>query len=78
MCDDYCTNEGTCRIDKQGKPICDCKGYYFGLHCDEKSDIAYIAGGIAGAVGLIIIIVLLICMICYRYYLNICQRWISV
>ncbi|GAB6028275.1 hypothetical protein CHUAL_002455 [Chamberlinius hualienensis] len=66
MCDNYCGNEGKCRIDKHGDPICECKGYYHGPRCEEKSEIAYIAGGIAGAVGLIIIVVLLICMICYR------------
>jgi hypothetical protein len=52
--------------DSRGQPSCRCIGSFTGKHCQEKSEFAYIAGGIAGAVIFIIIIVLLIWMICVR------------
>uniref|UniRef100_T1IXR4 Uncharacterized protein n=1 Tax=Strigamia maritima TaxID=126957 RepID=T1IXR4_STRMM len=66
VCDDYCLNEGRCDKNNRGEPICRCQGHFVGDKCQDKSDIAYIAGGIAGTIGLIIIIVLLIWMICWR------------
>jgi hypothetical protein len=62
----YCDNEGTCVKDSRGQPSCRCIGSFTGKHCQEKSEFAYIAGGIAGAVIFIIIIVLLVWMICVR------------
>ncbi|XP_069668601.1 uncharacterized protein uif isoform X2 [Periplaneta americana] len=66
MCIGYCDNEGTCIKDSRGQPSCRCVGSFTGKHCQEKSEFAYIAGGIAGAVIFIIIIVLLVWMICVR------------
>merc|ERR1712051_1086842 len=37
-----------------------------GKRCEEKSEFAYIAGGVAGAVIFLILLVLLIWMICVR------------
>lgn len=68
VCDDYCENEGNCVKDSRtGAPSCRCIGSFTGKHCAEKSEFAYIAGGIAASVILIIFIVLLIWMICARY-----------
>lgn len=66
VCTGYCDNEGTCVKDTRGQPSCRCVGSFTGKHCQEKSEFAYIAGGIAGAVIFIIIIVLLVWMICVR------------
>ncbi|KAJ8875851.1 hypothetical protein PR048_023754 [Dryococelus australis] len=66
ICLDYCDNEGICVKDSRGQPSCRCTGSFIGQHCTEKSEFAYIAGGIAGAVLFIIITVLLIWMICAR------------
>jgi hypothetical protein len=66
VCTGYCDNEGTCVKDSRGQPSCRCIGSFTGKHCQEKSEFAYIAGGIAGAVIFIIIIVLLVWMICVR------------
>ncbi|CAG9836717.1 unnamed protein product [Diabrotica balteata] len=63
----YCENEGTCVKDVRGQPSCRCIGSFTGKHCAEKSEFAYIVGGIAASVILIIFIVLLIWMICARY-----------
>ncbi|KAH1029276.1 uncharacterized protein LOC109533262 isoform X1 [Dendroctonus ponderosae] len=65
-CDGYCENEGVCVKDVSGTPSCRCIGSFTGKHCSEKSEFAYIAGGIAASVILIIFIVLLIWMICAR------------
>jgi hypothetical protein len=64
-CKDYCMNDGTC-VKKEGLPYCQCAGSFNGQKCEEKSEFAYIAGGIAGAVLFIIVLVLLIWMICVR------------
>ena len=50
----------------EGKPICQCAGSFTGDRCEEKSEFAYIAGGVAGAVIFLILLVLLIWMICVR------------
>lgn len=68
LCDGYCENEGQCMKDMRGQPTCRCIGSFTGRHCTEKSEFAYIAGGIAFAVVLIILIILLIWMICARYF----------
>jgi len=65
-CDGFCRNGGSCLINKEGSPYCTCKGSFTGLNCAEKSDFAYIAGGIAGAVLFVIVLVLLIWMIFIR------------
>lgn len=68
MCDGFCRNEGTCvgPKTKGGQPYCQCVGSFTGKKCEEKSNFAYMAGGIAGAVIFVIILVLLIWMICVR------------
>nr|XP_022919679.1 sushi, von Willebrand factor type A, EGF and pentraxin domain-containing protein 1 isoform X1 [Onthophagus taurus] len=66
VCDGYCENDGHCVKDVRGLPTCRCIGSFTGKHCAEKSEFAYIAGGIAASVILIIFIVLLIWMICAR------------
>ncbi|XP_063243609.1 sushi, von Willebrand factor type A, EGF and pentraxin domain-containing protein 1 isoform X2 [Bacillus rossius redtenbacheri] len=66
VCLNYCDNEGVCVKDSRGLPSCRCIGSFIGKHCTDKSEFAYIAGGIAGAVLIIIITVLLIWMICAR------------
>lgn len=66
VCEGYCENEGSCVKDVRGQPTCRCIGSFTGKHCAEKSEFAYIAGGIAASVILIIFIVLLIWMICAR------------
>lgn len=66
VCDGYCENEGQCMKDIRGQPTCRCIGSFTGRHCTEKSEFAYIAGGIAFTVILIILIILLIWMICVR------------
>jgi hypothetical protein len=55
-----------CLKDKEGKAYCQCTGSFAGRDCEEKSEFAYIAGGIAGAVIFVIVLVLLIWMICVR------------
>lgn len=67
VCDKYCDNEGVCVKDIKGQPSCRCIGSFTGKHCTEKSEFAYIAGGIAGGVIFIILIILLVWMICARY-----------
>ncbi|ODN06404.1 Fibropellin-1 [Orchesella cincta] len=66
LCEGFCHNEGTCHKDKKGQPFCECSGSFIGKQCLEKSDFAYIAGGIAAGVFFIIVLVLLIWMICHR------------
>lgn len=66
MCDNFCDNSGLCVKDLKGTPSCRCAGSFTGPKCSERSEFAYIAGGIAGAVIFIIIIVLLVWMICVR------------
>lgn len=66
VCEGFCENSGTCFKDLKGTPSCRCVGSFTGPNCLEKSEFAYIAGGIAAAVVFIIIIVLLIWMICVR------------
>lgn len=66
VCDNYCDNGGTCVKDLKGTPSCRCSGSFTGPRCLERSEFAYIAGGIAGVVIFIVIIVLLIWMICVR------------
>jgi hypothetical protein len=65
---DYCKNQGTCLKDwrNNGTAICRCAGSFTGERCEEKSEFAYIAGGVAGAVIFLILLVLLIWMICVR------------
>jgi hypothetical protein len=65
-CLDFCKNEGVCLKDKHGNPYCQCAGSFTGKQCEEKSEFAYIAGGVAGAVIFLILLVLLIWMICVR------------
>merc|ERR1712241_359131 len=64
----YCKNQGTCLKNWKngGKPVCQCAGSFTGDFCGEKSEFAYIAGGVAGAVIFLILLVLLIWMICVR------------
>jgi hypothetical protein len=64
-CLDFCRNEGVCLKDKHGNPYCQCAGSFTGKQCEEKSEFAYIAGGVAGAVIFLILLVLLIW--CQRY-----------
>ena len=52
--------------DKKGNPYCQCAGSFTGKKCEEKSEFAYIAGGVAGSVIFLILLVLLIWMICVR------------
>ena len=52
--------------DKKGNPYCQCAGSFTGKQCEEKSEFAYIAGGVAGSVIFLILLVLLIWMICVR------------
>jgi len=66
MCDGFCRNDGICLKTTLGQPYCQCAGSFAGKQCEEKSDFAYIAGGIAGAVLFVILLVLLIWMICVR------------
>lgn len=66
VCDNYCQNEGVCVKDIKGQPSCRCIGSFTGKHCSEKSEFAYIAGGIAGGVIFVILIILLVWMICAR------------
>lgn len=68
VCDGFCRNEGTCvgPKTKESLPYCQCVGSFTGKKCEEKSNFAYMAGGIAGAVIFVIILVLLIWMICVR------------
>jgi len=65
-CEGLCRNGGLCAKDKEGRAFCQCAGSFTGVHCEEKSEFAYIAGGIAGAVLFVIVLVLLIWMICVR------------
>ena len=66
LCDGFCINDGQCLKNREGKPYCTCVGSFTGPNCKEKSEFAYIAGGIAGAVLFVILLVLLIWMICVR------------
>ncbi|XP_058454733.1 uncharacterized protein LOC131432461 isoform X2 [Malaya genurostris] len=66
VCDGFCENSGLCVKDIKGIPSCRCKGSFTGVKCAERSEFAYIAGGIATTVIFIILIVLLIWMICAR------------
>ncbi|XP_073992974.1 sushi, von Willebrand factor type A, EGF and pentraxin domain-containing protein uif isoform X1 [Rhodnius prolixus] len=66
VCDGYCQNKGTCVKDSRGSPSCRCVGSFIGPHCEEKSEFAYIAGGIAATVIFLIIIALFVWMICAR------------
>ncbi|XP_055635764.1 uncharacterized protein LOC129775276 isoform X1 [Toxorhynchites rutilus septentrionalis] len=66
VCDGFCENSGQCIKDIKGVPSCRCKGSFTGVKCTERSEFAYIAGGIAATVIFIILIVLLIWMICAR------------
>jgi len=52
--------------DKFGAAYCQCAGSFTGDDCEQKSEFAYIAGGITGAVIFVIMLVLLIWMICVR------------
>jgi len=65
-CDGFCRNNGICLKTKEGDAYCQCAGSFTGLKCAEKSEFAYIAGGIAGAVLFVIVLVLLVWMICVR------------
>lgn len=65
-CEGHCKNDGMCLKTKEGKPYCQCAGSFTGNNCEQKSEFAYIAGGIAGAVLFVILLVLLIWMICVR------------
>jgi len=65
-CDGFCRNSGICLKNKKGEPYCQCAGSFTGIQCAEKSEFAYIAGGIAGAVLFVIVLVLLVWMICVR------------
>lgn len=66
VCDNYCDNAGTCVKDLKGTPSCRCSGSFTGPRCLERSEFAYVAGGIAAIVIFLVIIVLLIWMICVR------------
>ncbi|XP_052128948.1 sushi, von Willebrand factor type A, EGF and pentraxin domain-containing protein 1 [Frankliniella occidentalis] len=66
VCAGFCDNEGVCVKDIRGNPSCRCSGSFTGPHCAEKSEFAYIMGGIAGGVMFVIFIVLLVWMICVR------------
>ncbi len=66
LCEGFCDNKGTCVKDARGNPSCRCVGSFIGTHCEEKSDFAYIAGGIAVLVILLIVIALFVWMICAR------------
>ncbi|KAL1402727.1 hypothetical protein pipiens_019665, partial [Culex pipiens pipiens] len=66
VCEGFCENSGQCVKDIKGIPSCRCKGSFTGTKCSERSEFAYIAGGIAATVIFIILIVLLIWMICAR------------
>lgn len=70
VCDNYCENEGVCVKDSKGQPSCRCIGSFTGKHCAEKSEFAYIAGGVAGGVIFIILIILLVWMICARFVIQ--------
>ncbi|XP_050541159.1 sushi, von Willebrand factor type A, EGF and pentraxin domain-containing protein 1 [Daktulosphaira vitifoliae] len=66
VCENYCENKGTCVKDLRGQPSCRCVGSFIGPHCEDKSDFAYIAGGIAATVIFLIVIALFVWMICAR------------
>jgi len=79
LCDGFCHNEGKCSKDKKGQPFCTCSGSFVGKKCMEKSDFAYIAGGIAAVVFVIILLFLLIWMICVRYLIKVGKSvWLSL
>jgi len=65
-CEGFCRNDGICLRTTLGQPYCQCAGSFAGKQCEEKSEFAYIAGGIAGAVLFVILLVLLVWMICVR------------
>jgi len=65
-CEEKCRNEGLCLKDKFGEAYCQCAGSFTGPNCEQKSEFAYISGGIAGAVIFVVLLVLLIWMICVR------------
>lgn len=67
MCDGFCENKGVCIKDIRGNPTCRCVGSFIGTRCENKSDFAYIAGGISVFVILLIVIALFVWMICARY-----------
>ncbi|XP_072154980.1 uncharacterized protein uif isoform X2 [Bemisia tabaci] len=66
VCAGFCENKGTCVKDSRGQPSCRCVGSFIGPHCAEKSEFAYIAGGITAVVIFLIIILLFVWMICAR------------
>lgn len=66
VCDNFCDNAGACVKDLKGTPSCRCSGSFTGPRCLERSEFAYVAGGIAAVVIFLVIIVLLIWMICVR------------
>merc|ERR1719221_1043972 len=66
VCEGRCRNQGKCLKDKFGAAYCQCAGSFTGEDCEQKSEFAYIAGGITGAVIFVILLVLLIWMICVR------------
>lgn len=66
VCGGFCENKGTCVKDSRGQPSCRCVGSFIGPHCEDKSEFAYIAGGIAATVIFLIIIALFVWMICAR------------
>ncbi|XP_054265760.1 uncharacterized protein LOC128988471 [Macrosteles quadrilineatus] len=66
VCAGFCENKGTCVKDSRGQPSCRCVGSFIGPHCEDKSEFAYIAGGIAATVIFLIIIALFVWMICAR------------
>lgn len=70
VCTGYCENNGKCVKDIRGQPSCRCVGSFIGPQCKDKSEFAYIAGGIAATVIFLIIIALFIWMICARYVKN--------
>jgi len=65
-CLGLCRNEGLCLKDRYGEPYCQCAGSFTGELCEQKSEFAYISGGVAGAVLFVVLLVLLIWMICVR------------
>lgn len=74
LCEGFCENKGVCIKDIRGNPTCRCVGSFIGTRCENKSDFAYIAGGISVFVILLIVIALFVWMICARYDCGIFTR----
>jgi Calcium-binding EGF domain len=79
----YCNQHGICLLDKMGKKICQCTGWYIGSTCQTDGQVVAVACG-SSAIAVILIAITLLFLLRWRlvvlsiYWHTISNAYISI